>query len=436
MENLLPKVLVVSTNAWVDGSGVNTLINLFENWDVNRVAQIYTKSEFPNTKVCNRFFQISEQKVLKSLLNFRIKTGQEVSNKQVISNEASKNLEIEKKRYKKSGRFFLLSFMREIVWLLGRWKTKALLDYIKSVDPDILFLPVYPTIYMGLIQLYVVKKTHKPYVCYISDDNYTYKSITKSPLHIIHRFFLRKTVKKLILNCNQLMVIAPKQKEEYDKIFCKNSIIITKGIDTEQRYDRFNVHKPIRMLYTGKTIIGREKTLFLIANSLNRINSSELKIVFDIYTSDTVKKYTDFMKIPGVKIHPPVSLAEVQELQNEADILVFVEALDKRHRNIARLSFSTKITDYLKSGKCIFAVGSKNIAPIDYFLKENSAIVSTSAEQVFVNLEKMVQNQNLIVQYGINAYECGKRNHNKELMRNRFKNILVEVGNEIVTDKQ
>ena len=59
MENKLPKVLVVSTNAWRDNTGINTLIEFFKCWDADKVAQIYTKSALPDTSVCNKFFQIS-----------------------------------------------------------------------------------------------------------------------------------------------------------------------------------------------------------------------------------------------------------------------------------------------------------------------------------------------------------------------------------------
>ncbi len=433
MGKLLPKVLVVSTNAWVDGSGVNTLLNLFGGWDADRIAQIYTKSDFPNTDVCKSFFQISEQKVIKSVFNRKVITGREISDNNGIYQEDN-DLRAEQKRYKKSGNF-LLSFARELVWFFGKWKTKELERYIKETNPDVLFFPVYPTIYMGRLQLHILKKLKKPYVCYISDDNYTYKSISKTPLRLIHRFFLRNKVKKLISGCDRLMVIAPKQKEEYDKLFNKDSIIITKGIDLCDGYEKSSVSEPIKMLYTGKTIIGREGTLLTIAKALKEINRFGVKVLLDIYTPDKVKNYKKFADIAGVTVHPPVSLEKVLELQRKSDILVFAEALDRKNRNIARLSFSTKITDYLKSGKCIFAVGYKDIAPIDYFVKENSAIVSTSAEEIKSNLKKIINNINLIAEYGKNAYECGKRNHNKQLMAQRFNQTLIDVGDGINATK-
>ena len=60
---------------------------------------------------------------------------------------------------------------------------------------------------------------------------------------------------------------------------------------------------------------------------------------------------------------------EIQRILQYADVVVFAEALEGKEANIAKLSFSTKITDYISNGKCVLAIGKRYIAPIDYFLK-------------------------------------------------------------------
>ena len=70
-----PKVLVVTTNAWRDNTGINTLIEFFKCWNPDRIAQIYTKSTLPKTTVCNKFFSISENAVMRSVMNRSITTG-------------------------------------------------------------------------------------------------------------------------------------------------------------------------------------------------------------------------------------------------------------------------------------------------------------------------------------------------------------------------
>lgn len=418
------KVLVVSINAWRDNTGINTLIDFFKCWDNKKIAQIYMRSAKPRTKVCSKFFQISENSVMKSLFKRSIRTGMVVENETENFDEVNNALEEENKIYsrKKSKLLPVLTLCREIVWAFGKWKTKELDEFIEDFDADVLFMPIYPTIYMGRIQKYIMKKTGKPVVSYLADDNYTFKSISKDPFSVIHRIFLRPYVKYIVTNSKKLLVIAPKQKEEYDRIFKTDSDILTKGIDFSNiPYEEKPLNKPIKMVYTGKLIIGRWLSLAKIAENLGDINKDGTKIELDIYTTDTLTDEQEkALNRNGCSVKGALTLDEVQKVQKEADILVFVESLEDKFKYTARLSFSTKITDYLKSGKCIFAVGDKDIAPIDYFNRYDSAITATSYEQIGEQLKKIVDNTDIITQYSKKAYECGKENHNAELMHDRL----------------
>ena len=128
-----PKVLVVGINPWIDNTGINTLINFFENWDKDSLAHIYTRAGLPNTKICDRFFRISEPKVLKSVIKRGIKTGEVVENGSVVNKEMAEENNLYKK---KRGEF--MSFCRELVWKLGKWKTKELDEFLDSFKPDII----------------------------------------------------------------------------------------------------------------------------------------------------------------------------------------------------------------------------------------------------------------------------------------------------------
>ncbi|MBQ2815062.1 MAG: hypothetical protein IJE65_00110 [Clostridia bacterium] len=429
----LPKVLVIGINSWRDNTGINTLINFFKDWDKENLAHLYTKSNLPKTEICDTFFRISENSVIKSVLKRSIKTGMIVENETVISDEDKKAAEEEKKRYASKGKSSLiLSICRELVWKFGKWKTKELDEFIENYDADILFLPIYPTIYMCRIQKYIIKKTGKPAVTYLADDNYTYKSVSKNPLSLLHRFFLRRYVKYIVQESKQLMVIAPKQKEEYDKAFDKDSVVLTKGIDfSDLKFEPKQVSNPIKMVYTGKLIIGRDRSLSLIADALGEINKNGTRLELDIYTTETLsKKQQSALNRNGCSVKGALSLDEVQAVQKAADILVFVEGLENRYKNIARLSFSTKITDYLKSGKCIFAIGDKEIAPIDYFNRYDSAITASSCDEVYKKLVEIIDNPEIINLYGEKAFNCGKENHDILETDKLLKSTIAEIFKE------
>ena len=419
MKNL-PKVLVVGINSWIDNTGINTLINLFGCWDKEKIAQIYTTDSLPNTAICDKFFRISENKVMKSVFKRKIVTGERVYN-------AEQKTGSDNRIKKRHG--IILTWCREAVWKFGKWKTRALDEFIEEFKPDVLFMPLYSSIYMNRLQCYIAKKTGKPVVVYASDDNYAYRSSAKDPLSLLHRAFLRAKIRKLVNYCKQFIVIAPKQKEEYDKIFKIDSKIITKGIDySGLEFKAYKPEYPIKAVYTGKLIIGRGESLAKIAEAMGEINRDGEKITLDIYTSDQLtEKQKLSLNVNGCAVRGAVSLKEVENIQSRADILIFVEGLGGKYKNKARLSFSTKITDYLKSGKCIFAVGDRNIAPIDYFLKNDSAIVATNKNEITERLSSVCGDLSLIEEYARKAFDCGVRNHEKSKMDALLKNCICGV---------
>lgn len=428
MKTDLPRVLVVSTNAWRDNTGINTLIEFFKCWHADKLAQIYTKAALPKTCVCSRFFRISENTVIKSVLKPWIVAGGRVENEERVLSHEEDAIAEEKRLYAHAGKKFstLLSLCRELVWLLGRWKSGELDDFAADFAPDVLFIPIYPTIYMGRLQKYIIEKTGKPVVSYIADDNYSFRSVGKNPAMLLHRLILRRYVRYIITHSAKVMVISPKQKEEYDRIFGIDSVIMTKGIDFENVvYEPRMPGHPIKMVYTGKLIIGRDKALAAIAEAMGRINADETKVELDIYTTDALTEdQQKMLNRNGCQVKGALALDEVHAVQKQADILVFVESLEKKYRHTARLSFSTKITDYLKSGKCIFAVGDQDIAPIDYFRRYESAVTSTSYQEIGEKLQELVHDLSKIEAYGRKAYTCGKTRHDRQRMDQLLRETL------------
>ena len=110
--------------------------------------------------------------------------------------------------------------------------------------------------------------------------------------------------------------------------------------------------------------------------------------------------------------------------KTKPDILIFVESLEKKFRYAARLSFSTKITDYLKNGKCVFAIGDKDIAPIDYFNRYDSAVTASSYDEIEEKLNYLISNPQKIAEYSKKAFDCAYSHHNEKDLAELFKDTL------------
>lgn len=429
MDKQQPKVLAVCINAWRIDATAHTLMNIFSCWNPDQLSMLYTRSDLPYTNVCDRFFQISENDVLRSVFKPWVKTGREVYN---TEDRSSSEVAKENARYAKAHKrhSMFLSFCREAVWWLGHWRSKEMRNFIDDVNPDLIFVPIYPVIYMGWIQRYVIRRTKKPFVCYMADDNYSYSSCN-GILSYLHRFLLRRQVAWLSSHCKEMFVIVDKEKEETDRLFKTNSVILTKGIDFSSKiFEKKPINKPIKFVYTGSLIIGRSSTLAALADVINSINVEEVKATLDIYSADQVEPELEARLNSGAsKLRGFIPREKVHEVQHDADVVVFAEALYGKDANIARLSFSTKITDYLSNGKCVLAIGKQTIAPIDYFHRNDSALVASTEVEISNQVRRLIDSPDLIREYAEKAYLCARRNHDKEIMDRRFIDTMMRAVN-------
>ena len=112
-----PRVLVIGTNAWRDEGSIHTLIDIFSHWQKDKLAHVYARATPPNTVVCDRFFQISENEVLKSIFKPWHTVGRRVVNAPQFSPEDLTQMEEEKKRYARA--------RKKHSWLMTCWASSS-----------------------------------------------------------------------------------------------------------------------------------------------------------------------------------------------------------------------------------------------------------------------------------------------------------------------
>lgn len=421
------RILITSIPSWNQKSGSNTFSTLFKTFDSKDIANIYIRPERPDSIVCSRYFNIREWQVLRSIIKRGEITGSEVIRQDDIlinNNELVK--EQEKTKYYSRNRKKIFLWMRELAWKLGKWQSKELNTFLDDFNPDILVFPIESYFYFNSINKYIIKYCKpKKIIGYLWDDNFTYKQYPNNISYLIERFFLRKQVKKLVGECTEILAISPKMKEECDKEFGINSTILTKPLRESSIRSYKYQGGIIRLLYTGSLVIGRDRTIKNIAFAVNKINETGNHLQFDIYTNTAMNLdyINEIDKCKGCKIHEAIPQNQVFIEQEKSDILIFCESLEKGN-NVARLSFSTKITDYLSCHRCIFAIGPRDNSSIEYFQKEDAAITCSNNKDIYSTLDNIIHNTDIIEKYAEKAYLCGYKNHNPDVICKKLKNII------------
>lgn len=413
------KVLIVSNSPWRnDNSFGNSFSNIFGGMENLEIANIYCKYGKPNTTIVQRFFQITE----KSLINHALKgtpSGKEVfmeKAQKVEAEDGEKAFNVARK-YKST----VLYWIRTLIWKLGKWKSKELIDFINDFKPDLLFIPIYYSGYIHSINKFIKKRWKLPCVGYVSDDVYTLRQFSLSPLFWIDRLCMRPTLKRVFSWCDPVYVISDIQKREYTKIFGDKFKVLTKCADFSPK-NKPAFKKPdtvLKLIYAGNISKGRFDILSKLAKTIQNLNKNGQKFSLDIYSLSILKeKQKVQLNLENCsRLLPAVGYQELRTLQAEADILVHVEGFSLRERLVVHQSFSTKIVDYIATNRCILAIGGSDCASIDYFIRNQSAAVATTKDEISLRLQELYERKDLLEKYAQTAWECGEKYHQKDVMQ-------------------
>ena len=428
MENIRNiRVLTISMNAWNDNV-MNTLPTLFQDCDPDNIYAIYCRTEIPNTKRCNNFLSISEINVVRKFFHRKIESCQRVGSGGYVADNKIVDIESKVRLLYKKVDNGLFSLIRDLLWTKRTWKEDVLEKFVDSSKADKIFVNVSSSIHTNKIALWATKRLNVPVILMFGDDNLTYKASPKNLFALLHRYLIRKFVFKLIEHSSKVFVISPKMKVEYDKLLGIKTEILTKPITIKdvKPLSQNTEKNEIRMLYCGNLLYGRDEVLLKLIEALNRYEYSR-NVHLDIYTHTNLssKKRRRFNTRHSA-IHPVVSREVLIDLIDSSDVLVFPESSKPRHRRTTRLSFSTKLTDYLGSGKLIFAIGSENVASMDYLIKNNAAIFANDNVNSIYKVCVEIVSGNRYDEYINSAQRCVINNHELKSILNRFNNALLE----------
>ena len=424
------KVLLITSMPWREDNNIgNSYSNLFGDIDDFEIAHIYCRDGEPYNSKVTQYFQISENRLAKQLFKKSIKTGK------AFYMDASNN-ENDQKTSKTYNRLRILRWelffiFRDLLWGIGNWKTKELYDFIDNFNPDIIFatLTNMPNINIMINEIH--NKYHKPIILYSWDDVYSFKHYSYNPLFWIRKLYQRHYIRKTVKKAALLYTITNEMKEEYSNYFNKDCKLLYKSYNFSNKpKTTTHIQKPYKLVFMGNMGAGRWIALAELAKVLTEINKCNPVATLDIYSlSPRSKEMENLLNIEGTsKLMDKAPQNKIMDILQNADILIHVEPINKRDASFYRLSFSTKIVDYLYNAKCIIGIGRKT-ATLSYIEKNDAGIVFYDTNNMKEQLIQLFNNPSLIIKYGENAWNCGVKNHKREIIKHMLKKDFSEIAN-------
>lgn len=429
------RILIIAEEEWNDVITANgVMTNWFSDFDAE-FAHIYCSPGMPLNDVCEKYFQITDSQMFKSLF-LKSRAGKSI--KKPIEELA---IDAAKENLQKAGIYKIMKqlslwlhtpvmMIRDFIWLLGRYNKEELNKFVSDFNPDIIFCPQYGVPKLWRLERYIHSTCKAPMIAFTGDDEVSYKQVSYSPLYWLRRWYCRKYFKKTVGIFTHYLMFSDEQANEYKKDFSINTSQLFKCGIFPEKLERKAIGKPIRLVYAGRLYCNRWKSLVEIGKALREINKDEVKMVLDIYTQETLtKKQAKYLSQDNfIYVKGAVPGAELANIYKKADIALHVESFDRKYRYATRVSFSTKIIDLMASTCAIMAVCWEKHFGYQYLRDNDAAFCCPSYESILPQLQLICDQPSLITEYQEKAYNCGLKKHQKSVIQKQitdlFQNVL------------
>lgn len=422
------RILLITDEEWNDAVyGNNVLTNWFEGFDAE-FAQIYCSPGLPYNNICDRYYQITDAQMVRSLY-----TGKRAGG--VIQKSSQEtDINLSKVNAQRTGSYKWLKqlslyvhtpmmMIRDAIWYLGRYNNKGLKLFVDDIKPDVVFCPRMFTPKLRRLEKIVSSMTDAPFVAFTADNEASLNCYSWSPLFWLRRLAIHNLFKKHVGLYRHYFMFSEDQAQEYNQEYGLPTSCLYKCGSFAEKFEPKAVNNPIRMIYAGRLYCNRWKTLAAIGEALEKLNQDEERMILDVYTADvlTNKQERVLGSFKHLHVHAPITSSQLTEEYKKADIALHVESFDKEYRLATRYSFSTKIIDLMASSCAILAICWEKHAGYQYLKKHDAALCVSDYEGILPLLQKISEQPSLIQEYAEKAWRCGIENHSREMIQNQIR---------------
>lgn len=423
------RILTISLNAWNNTQATgNTFSNFFESHDDDMVfSNIYCRNEPYDNNICTNYYRVTEADIINALKDRTHVCGKVIIEDDIVvipkHRKQRKNSLKDWLMHKYRPAFLL--FLREFIWMTNKWKTIELDCFLKKISPDVIYMHGHNNRYMHNLLWYCQKKTNAKVVVFWGDDMYGIKSYR--PWQLLYHQWLRKKLRYTIEHADMLLGGSENLCMEYGKMFNRTFLPQYKICNDIQFPNIISREKELDVVYAGNLLYGRKELLVNVVRKLIKLNDkNQKKIRLHIYSASLINKKEQSILndrcncfFEGAKPYE-----EICEILNRCDVALFVESFDKDNIRQTRLSFSTKIIDYLQSSSALIVYGPREIASVQYLEKSDSAIVVHSDGELYEVLCKIQKEPCLLNEFARRKYNFALKNHSKSTLIPRIKTLV------------
>lgn len=244
---------------------------------------------------------------------------------------------------------------------------KSLRRVIEGIGPDFVYLHV-GSYWIAKVSAMACKRLKVPMVLHVTDD-FVSGLYAKSAWEPILRPLARKWFGEAVRHADLNLAISPGMAAEFAGQYGGVWDWCTTLVDPEE-YDPSPRESDsfFRIVYAGSLGLNRADSLSALAYGVEQLTSQYgKKVVVDVWCSEADKRAV-------LRRHPRhaevlnfcgwAKPADLPRIFHNADLLVHLESFRQKEMMFTRLSLSTKISQYLMSGRPVLAIAPEGLASV------------------------------------------------------------------------
>lgn len=402
-----------------------TLLSLFAGFEKHELCQMYIYPSYPDRDRCSSYYRVTDKDVLASFLRWRLPGGEidrsRISWQQGLYDNAEDQA-FYKNRKNKSA---LRRLLRDAMWDLSRWHNRNLRDWLDREKPDCIFVAPGVAKFLYNFAIRISRERRIPVVTYVCDDYY----FVKKPGTLLDRIrlnLLRRKIEQLMERSVHLITISEELKEAYSERFGIPTTTLMTGADGPVAAEPKVTEDPHCISYFGNIRCNRYIPLGQVGRELDKISAETGKDYrLKVYTAEKDPRIlSTFDGIRSVELCGFVSGETYAQAQQQADLLLHVEAFDEDSIDFTKRSVSTKIAESLASGIPLLAFGPDCLSSMRHLQRNESAITVTSEEVLGTVLQRALKDKDLRVCTAVNALTAASVFHDSEKISRDLRDIL------------
>lgn len=418
-----PRVLIISNNSFssVYNNG-KTLEALFSSFPKDNLAQLYFhEGSVPDFSFCERYWKISEIDLIKSITRGRQSIGYNI--KSSLCEISGSNKSTYPKYLKiikdKTGNTF-----RDLLWSFLKWRSPGLLEWINSFEPQVIFFVGSSAKFSSKVAMELSSFLGAPLAVYYTDD-YLFSMPQDTLLGKLRYSKVERLYNSVVSKSSACFAIGEMMAGEYSIYFKKPFVPVMNSVPIIP-YEGYNYRDKTILSYFGGLHLNRWCMLSRLSLLLPK------DCVLDVYTApeNITEEVSKSFKNTGINYKGLLSGDELNMAMRNSDVLLHVESDDRRNRMFTRLAVSTKIPEYLITGRPVIGFGPSEVASMR-ILSDNKigyVVSSCDDDRVIMNkLSEIMRDFSGRKEMGERGYQYAKREFDMKLNSEKLKEVLASL---------